>query len=70
MLIEGQLPTGVAVLMPVVPCLFLCSLAISISLLLFSVRFAMVLRFRVGKTIVREMRDAIEERLLISSPAY
>jgi len=59
MLIEGQLPASITLQHHVMMVAYFCALSASICLLLCSVRFAMVLRFRVGKTIVEEMRRNI-----------
>eukprot|EP00398_MALV-I-01_sp_L67-1_P000045 gene45-815_t len=59
MLIEGDLPEFIATAHPWVPVLYYSLLSMAIWLLVASVRFAMVLRFRVGAIVVKEMRTSI-----------
>ncbi|CAD7928048.1 unnamed protein product [Amoebophrya sp. A120] len=63
MLIEGPLPDEMILEHPVLAQLYMCSLSICLATLLLSVRYSMVLRFRVGRTIVNEMRTAIHRAL-------
>jgi len=58
-LIEGEFPQEVPLFVPMAPVFYYSLLAFATSSLLLSVRFAMVLRFRVGQTIVKEMRTAM-----------
>lgn len=44
---------------------YMCCLSLCLATLLLSVRYSMVLRFRVGRTIVNEMRSAIHRALVI-----
>ncbi|CAE8597259.1 unnamed protein product [Polarella glacialis] len=59
MLVDGPLPACITLTHPMLTVAYFCALSSSINLLLCSVRFAMLLRFRVGRIIVQEMRDAI-----------
>mmetsp|Transcript_61684 Transcript_61684/g.198728 ORF Transcript_61684/g.198728 Transcript_61684/m.198728 type:complete len:1023 (+) Transcript_61684:81-3149(+) len=61
MLIEGQLPESAPWATPVVTVVYFSTLSSSLCLLISSIRFAVVLRFRVGCTIVEEMREAIAQ---------
>lgn len=60
MLIEGTLPDSMTLQMHTLTVAYFCALSASICLLLSSVRFAMILRFRVGTTIVDQMQKAID----------
>lgn len=59
MLIEGNLPESSTWTLPVTTVAYFCAVSSSLCLLISSIRFAVVLRFRVGCTIVNEMREAI-----------
>jgi len=66
-LIEGLFPEEITVYAPLIPVIYLTLLAFTISSLLLSLRFAMVLRFRVGQTIVKEMRAAMQKSYQLDS---
>eukprot|EP00397_Hematodinium_sp_SG-2012_P012504 GEMP01012675.1.p1 GENE.GEMP01012675.1~~GEMP01012675.1.p1 ORF type:complete len:823 (+),score=176.34 GEMP01012675.1:86-2554(+) len=66
-LIEGTFPDEVTILVPMAPVCYLSVLAFAICSLLLSVRFAMVLRFRVGQTIVKEMRLSMRRTFQVDS---
>eukprot|EP00933_Yihiella_yeosuensis_P030111 TRINITY_DN23789_c0_g1_i1.p1 TRINITY_DN23789_c0_g1~~TRINITY_DN23789_c0_g1_i1.p1 ORF type:complete len:811 (-),score=113.17 TRINITY_DN23789_c0_g1_i1:75-2507(-) len=65
MIIEGRLPESAFHTMPMTAVSYFCSVSCSICLLVSSVRFAVVLRFRVGCTIVEEMREAIARTTIL-----
>ncbi|CAE8726076.1 unnamed protein product [Polarella glacialis] len=65
MLIEGNLPDSTFWTLPVVAVSYLCSVSCSLCMLISSVRFAVVLRFRVGRIIVEEMREAIARTTIL-----
>mmetsp|Transcript_36733 Transcript_36733/g.84548 ORF Transcript_36733/g.84548 Transcript_36733/m.84548 type:complete len:848 (-) Transcript_36733:42-2585(-) len=75
MLVEGRLPDSTPIELPAVPTLYSALLATSLCELLMSVRLAMILRFRVGRMVVMELRRAILrarslEHAFRGSPAY
>merc|ERR1719162_2581599 len=61
MLVDGPLPPSITMTHNVLTVAYFCSLSTAINLLLCSVRFAMLLRFRVGRLVVKEMQKAIKK---------
>lgn len=61
MMIEANLPERTAILFPVLPVVYYSLMALAICHLTMSVHYSVVLRFRIGRIVVKEMRRAIEE---------
>lgn len=61
MLIDGPIPDCVPLTLPQATVIYYCLLTSAINLLLFSVRYAVLLRSRIGSTIVTQMKEAIEK---------
>lgn len=60
MLVDGPLPESITLTHHTLVVAYFCLLSSAINLLLCSVRFAMLLRFRIGLIIVAKMKDAIK----------
>lgn len=67
LLVEGDLPESISQTNPILLVFYNCLLGGAVCFILLSIRLAMVFRVRIGKIIVREMREAILEASKVDS---